>query len=1111
MTQVCVYTLGDHEIIRGALNAIAMLFDPAQDKLTGTSGSLGLGQFAAFGLLISFATIVVSGVLHQKMEFHHLIIGMVMYVALFVPKTSVVIQDMSNGQTAVVDNVPIGIAYPGGIISTFTHSVAIAIESTMKTASSEYLPQTDVGFAGPLQLMLAARNAANAGDPLFAKNYSYLMEDCVRPLADPSKVAYLTDLNDILTEVGGGTTASLGGFGANAASKGTMYFTSANPAGVLTPCPTAAAWLQTEYQNLYNVNTNIPGNTSLNTIEAHMNPSMLRKPTATSAMDKFTMSDLTSSVTTIAGMGADAQKIITMLVMGDLAYNTYNCGQNDSPNYASCQANMSQNMESYKMEAATSASMFQKTMIPSMNVFMFFFYAFSPIIAILVAMSGMRGVVQIVPKYMLFGVWTQTWIPAAAIINYFMQMQTQEAVRNQIMSSDGIPLANTMALYQTLSTKLSAASEMLAMAPMVTLALITGSMFALAQLAGRKDHNDVSMVAPKAVSTAAATEVGAMHQVAPGLVDSGNATTKDWLGTSKVGAGTRFSYSVDSGMLNEASKSIAAGKKQALADEQSWMTNSNMAYGANFAAGLRDSVGHKDATHFAESDRDVHSFGQNMAKQIQARMSKQGISTLGVSTEALGKALAAGYLRSRGLKQTGAEATKTINDTTRGFLQSMPSSGIDYSVNSVFSKALDETVNSGLTEQTAKEQSVGTQLSDEHTKAHESSLDNRYSKDFRQELSKRQAETKSRISSFDEQAKEVDKLTSAAKSTSTFDDKWLGKLYNDNAGFRAAIDERVHAAGVTDKELNAAIAATPHHVGKGEETARRGTASMQLLQDHKDQSRDVPLMALKAVSGANDFDQFSLGTGGAQGVRGSIASLFREVGKPGLTDAQVKESQGVVVKAEAAAGVAGTETAKVPGQLNKTKGSIEGTDISKKHETFLEKASQLASNPEGREFLHKLFTGAPLDADLVKKQMADWKKDGPGFIEQAKEFVSENPAMASGGIASAVITAGFGWMGFKGTKAAIDGMGKAVAGTPALLKAAPAPTGAIAKAATAVGTRLPQIAMAAAAYEAGSWALNNSGDPATEHRAPNMADILKLGEQVQASMARFGDSLRKDQ
>ena len=912
---ITVYTIGDHETIRAALNGVAMLFDPAQGMLTGVGG-IGLGQFAGFGLLVSFVTIVISGVLHQKMEFHHLIVGLVMYTIMFVPQTTVNITDMSTGQTAVVDHVPIGVAYPGGIISTFTHAVAIAIETTMKTASSSYLPQTDVGFAGPLQLMLAARNAATSGDPMFAKNYSYFMGDCVRPVADPNKIAYVTDLKDIVSEVAGGGGAL--GFGVQSSAFSTMYFTAVNTAGTMIPCTTSATNLQNDYNNLFNVNNYVQGNTSQNTIEAHMNPAMLKKPSV-NPMDKWAISDLDSAIVTLTGAGVDSQKVMTTLIMGDLVYNTYTCGPNDTVEYLKCQSSMASNMESYKMEAATSGSMFQKTMIPSMNIFMFFFYSFSPVIAILVAMSGMKGVVQIVPKYLLFGVWTQTWIPAAAIINFFMQMQTQEAINNQLVTSDGIPLANTMALYHTLSTKLAAASEMLAMAPMVTLALITGSMFALAQIAGRNQKPDVGALAPKSVNVAAAGE-------AVPLVSNADATRKMG-GLENYAAGApKGLFSAE--LTQQSSTALKVKTQNALEQAQTQQVAHASVAGEDFAQSY--SGGHSKTNFLANSANNTNghsrllNFTEGKDKGQSTRLSEADQKTLDLSLNAVGDFAASAMVEGikqgyagKSLKKFVATATgKFANEAImgKGGLIDKANKGLPQAgLREAFSTAVDKTLgekfsdSNTTTDTWAAEHTEGRGNRDEHNFADKASAT--YKNGDTKTLTRVNADVKKAS-----EAAELARSTTVSGSGSyKVDETRSGVAGAKSAKLMewmrsASKEEGLDEPGGAVDQAKTSLAQYRRFEGQPEQ---REAAAMAWALSNSGRGAELAQRVMAAETGVDKVGSTPAPTKLAE----EAAAIKKGTEEAGLKPQQKKDVDEMAVNADAGADKARGKTANIPGKL----------------------------------------------------------------------------------------------------------------------------------------------------------------------------------------------------
>ncbi|RMD68185.1 MAG: hypothetical protein D6819_10010, partial [Gammaproteobacteria bacterium] len=81
---VTIYTLGDLELFRMALQAVAMLFSPAE--VIWTSPSLtGLGAVAGLGLLVSLGVIAISGIMRQEVRLDILLVLMILYAVAFVP------------------------------------------------------------------------------------------------------------------------------------------------------------------------------------------------------------------------------------------------------------------------------------------------------------------------------------------------------------------------------------------------------------------------------------------------------------------------------------------------------------------------------------------------------------------------------------------------------------------------------------------------------------------------------------------------------------------------------------------------------------------------------------------------------------------------------------------------------------------------------------------------------------------------------------------------------------------------------------------------------------------------------------------------------------------
>ncbi|MBU2818691.1 conjugal transfer protein TraG, partial [Acidithiobacillus ferrooxidans] len=141
---------------------------------------------------------------------------------------------------------------------------------------------------------------------------------------------------------------------------------------------------------------------------------------------------------------------------------------------------------------AGAASMFETNMLSSMSILQFLFFAMAPLVA---AVSMMMGTMSygMWGKYFMFGAWTQSWMPVAALINDYAQQQTGKLFSTLAAVNGGAPLTSPSMLPKVLqqaSLALSNANLMLSMTPIITLAILTGSYFALSQVAGTIQGRD---------------------------------------------------------------------------------------------------------------------------------------------------------------------------------------------------------------------------------------------------------------------------------------------------------------------------------------------------------------------------------------------------------------------------------------------------------------------------------------------------------------------------------------------------------------------------------------------------------------------------------------------
>jgi conjugal transfer mating pair stabilization protein TraG len=479
--EVTIYVLGDLGTFRAVLQAVAMLF---ADPILSNNGTLGIGSAAGLGLLITLLWVVAQGMLApmgQGKGFNPAIvlILLVTYFALAVPKARVQLEDIYTGTVTAVDGVPIGIAYPGAVISTITRNITTKVETAFSGVDGNYISLSAQGYASPLRLLLSMRKGVANFDPYLEANLKTFIVDCVVG----STTFKPGDFAKSQHAVGYITTNYRDGL--------SVYYSPANPQGIASACAESAPLIAAAADNF------VTGTPMTRLLNANMT---VRATPNTATAGQWTAPDIetvhANTVTTAFGAAQSATEFMENALFAGIITDAYNCAgaSTDIQAMRQCTITLTQASEQWKTDATAGGSFFQKTMIPSMNILLLLFYAFAPVMFIFIMMAGWHGL-NVLTKYLIFGVWTQTWLPFAAIINYIIQVQTVDELRRiAVASTDAAGKALTPAVlnpfYEVLSTKLAVASEMLAATPLITMALMTGSVFGLVSMAQRMSGRD---------------------------------------------------------------------------------------------------------------------------------------------------------------------------------------------------------------------------------------------------------------------------------------------------------------------------------------------------------------------------------------------------------------------------------------------------------------------------------------------------------------------------------------------------------------------------------------------------------------------------------------------
>lgn len=469
-----IYTLGDVEIFRAALTATAMLFSPDGGAGFVGSGGVGLGMLSVFALLISLTLILLQGVMRQKVEIGEFIILIMVFSALFVPKFTVQIEDYyDSGQIAKVDHVPLGIAFPAAMMSVIVKNVNDLTATVYSTTEGGYY----TNVVTPLRILTAFRRAGLAlqgVNPALTKNLRTYALWCLAGRAEFDDNAWRTATVENYKTVLFSTTVQ-GGM--------TLDYSS-DPQGVPVTCSDMREKLQTDQANsldaFYQANTQfgkvLNSATGISASKGSVGGSQVRPLTPDDYEQAF--------INLTGGTSDSARNFALMNLFNPQINGSLYCAPSAASNkdMEQCMAFASATSQ-WAEDSAAAGTFFQRLMVNGMNGLLFLFFCLAPVVAIIMLMTGIRGL-KIAGAYLLFGAWAQSWFVGASIINFYIQKQIQ----NELAMNGGIQNLNWATMGQFLDSmqmKMGLAGDMLSSVPLIMMAIMSGSVYGMVQVANR--------------------------------------------------------------------------------------------------------------------------------------------------------------------------------------------------------------------------------------------------------------------------------------------------------------------------------------------------------------------------------------------------------------------------------------------------------------------------------------------------------------------------------------------------------------------------------------------------------------------------------------------------
>lgn len=501
---VTIHVLGNLQAFQHGLVGIQMLFNPANNTAWAGSGSVfGGGGLVLVGLLVTALVIATKGIFTQRLELHHVFLLAVLYGILFVPTTTVNLDDVLSGQQAVVDGIPVGIAYPAAIASSLAYDAGQQISQAFQSVTTS-VPPTDIsqGFVAPLQTLFDMRSVYGAftkANPMLATSVMDYAEYC-------GNVNGLQSLNNSTN-----TMAAL--FSNPPTNQQTITYWINGPLSQAqtVSCQSDADNLKvamsdylndqaTQGENVCAPGVPQPCLTTCSQVSGKLTSGSLLPAQNCSSVETQLNNVLVDAQpgvgTMLTAAGTNATNFLTNIFAGCLASQGFTIAQNPYgdtgnptlPEYCGIDT---ANLDYQQIINAASANSFEQNMLPMMSVLQFMFFALTPLVAGVMVMMGSQGF-GMAAKYMMFGAWTQSWLPAAIVISDWQQLSAGNVMAKMglaLASQQGgstsallVQPANLAQVFEKVAITLSTSNMLLAMVPLLTFALLSGSYMAMASV-----------------------------------------------------------------------------------------------------------------------------------------------------------------------------------------------------------------------------------------------------------------------------------------------------------------------------------------------------------------------------------------------------------------------------------------------------------------------------------------------------------------------------------------------------------------------------------------------------------------------------------------------------
>jgi conjugal transfer mating pair stabilization protein TraG len=547
-----IYSIGESAFLEQVLNAVAMI-----------TGEDSFRDAVAIGMLLGVlltAWQLLTGGGKGGVDFSQIVVCLILYMCMFVPRATIVIEDAYTGAVRPVDNVPVGVAAVGSMLS----SVGYGLTRLFEQGYAPVVPGiTETQFADALKILNDVRrragepkvfqainvalgdgsmsnllNGTAGGSIDFRRSWYNYIKECSLKNIDLHRVSLDTMMNHSMIEALQFRSSI---------HRTLLYMDTSNPFGTNMTCSDAYTLLVAR------------------TNEAFSTPTVKNAIAESAGIKLFEDDDLytrlNSGVSALATAGTaavEAQKYVMASVL-DTVYAEAAQGRYTDMRDFSSAAMVSQALQQRNTQWASEQTMFLSTVRPMLALIEGFVYAVTPLMGFLIVIGAFG--VKLVGKYIQMLVWIQLWMPVLAIINLYLYMAASAELAADAGATSGVPVAldSLYGLYRSdeiLANWLATGGMLAAATPVLTLMLVTGSTYAWASLAQRMngaDHINEKIATPDAISNGPALNNLALNS---------NTNVGGTAGTGADSLLPNFSFNSILGSAASSSERFAEGKRE---------------------------------------------------------------------------------------------------------------------------------------------------------------------------------------------------------------------------------------------------------------------------------------------------------------------------------------------------------------------------------------------------------------------------------------------------------------------------------------------------------------------------------------------------------------------